>query len=302
MAAIAAVRVIAEDIKLAHSVFALPFAVLAATMAAYHAGAGSIDWRDFVGPLVLVVVAMVMARTAAMLANRILDHRIDAGNPRTAGRAIPSGRLPLGTAVIALVVTSLGFLAICILFGVLRDNWWPTILAIPVLGWITAYGLFKRFTWFCHLWLGASLALSPVAAAIAVDPATLATPPVWLLAAMVLCWVAGFDVIYALQDIEVDRRDGLNSIPARFGTDGALWISRGLHLVAALCLFGVARTQPGFGPAFLAAAVLVAVLLVVEHATVRQWGTTRMALTFVTLNGLVSIVVGIAGVGDLVIG
>ena len=302
MAAIAAVRVIAEDIKLAHSVFALPFAVLAATMAAYHAGAGSIDWRDFVGPLVLVVVAMVMARTAAMLANRILDHRIDAGNPRTAGRAIPSGRLPLGTAIAALVVTSLGFLAICVLFGVLRGNWWPAILGLPVLAWITAYGLFKRFTWFCHLWLGASLALSPVAAAIAVDPATLAAPPVWLLAGMVLCWVAGFDVIYALQDIEVDRRDGLNSIPARFGTDGALWISRGLHLAAAICLFAVARTQPGFGAAFLGATILVAALLVVEHATVRQWGTTRMALTFVTLNGLVSIVVGIAGVADLVSG
>ena len=302
MAAIAAVRVIAEDIKLAHSVFALPFAVLAATMAAFHAGAGSIDWRDFAGPLVLVIVAMVLARTAAMLANRILDHRIDAGNPRTAGRAIPSGRLPLGTAITALVVTSLGFLAICVLFGVLRGNWWPAILGLPVLGWITAYGLFKRFTWFCHLWLGASLALSPVAAAIAVDPATLATPPVWLLAGMVLCWVAGFDVIYALQDIEIDRRDGLNSIPARFGTEGALWISRGLHLVAAICLFAVARTQPGFGAAFLAAVVLVVGLLVVEHATVRQWGTTRMALTFVTLNGLVSIVVGIAGVGDLVSG
>jgi 4-hydroxybenzoate polyprenyltransferase len=297
--AIAAVRVIAEDIKLAHSVFALPFAVLAASMAAYHAGDGVIEWRDFAGPLAMVVGAMVMARTAAMLANRILDHRIDARNPRTAGRAIPSGRLPLGAAVAALVASSIGFLAICALFGVLRDNWWPLILGLPVLGWITAYGLFKRFTWFCHVWLGASLALSPVAAAIAIDPATLATPPVWLLAGMVLCWVAGFDVIYALQDVEVDRRDGLNSIPARFGVDRALAISRGLHLVAIACLYAVSRTQPGFGGAFLAAVVLVAGLLVVEHATVRQWGTTRMALTFVTLNGLVSIVVGIAGLGDL---
>jgi len=299
--AIAAARVITEDIKLAHSVFALPFAVLAASMAAFHAGDGSIDWRDFAGPLAMVIGAMVMARTAAMLANRILDHRIDARNPRTAGRAIPSGRLPLSAAITALVASSIGFLAICGLFGLLRDNWWPLILGLPVLGWITAYGLFKRFTWFCHLWLGASLALSPVAAAIAIDPATLAGPPVWLLAGMVLCWVAGFDVIYALQDVEVDRRDGLNSIPARFGVDGALMISRGLHVAAVACLYAVARTQPGFGGAFLAAVVLVTGLLVVEHATVRQWGTTRMALTFVTLNGLVSIVVGIAGIGDLAV-
>lgn len=300
MTAIAAVRVIAEDIKLSHSVFALPFAVLGASMAAFHLGDGSIDWRAFATPLVLVVAAMVLARTAAMLANRILDHRIDARNPRTAGRAIPSGRLPLGTAIAALTAAGLGFLVICGLFGILRDNWWPLVLGLPVLGWITAYGLFKRFTWFCHVWLGASLALSPVAAAIAIDPGTLAGPPIWLLAGMVLCWVAGFDVIYALQDVEVDRRDGLNSIPARFGVEGALWISRSLHLAAALCLYGVAKTQPGFGGAFLAAVVLVVGLLVVEHATVRQWGTTRMALTFVTLNGLVSIVVGLAGVGDLV--
>ena len=297
--AITAVRVIAEDIKLAHSVFALPFAVLAATMAAYYAGDGRIDWGTFVLPLGLVVIAMVFARTAAMLANRILDHRIDAGNPRTSGRAIPSGRLDLRTAVVAFTIACLGFLVICGLFGILRDNWWPLILGVPVLAWITAYGLFKRFTWFCHLWLGASLALSPVAAAIAIDPSSLAGPSIWLLAGMVLCWVAGFDVIYALQDVEIDRRDGLNSIPARFGFDGALWISRFLHLTAVGCLLGASRTEPGFGGLFLASVILVGILLLIEHATVRRWGTTRMALTFVTLNGLVSIIVGIAGVVDL---
>lgn len=296
---IPAVRVIAEDIKLSHSVFALPFAVLAASMAAFHAGGGRIDWTNFWTALVLVVVAMVFARTAAMLANRILDHRIDAGNPRTSGRAIPSGRLSLRAAITAFVVASVGFLLVCLTFGILRDNWWPAVLGVPVLAWITSYGLFKRFTWFCHLWLGASLALSPVAAAIAVDPGSLAGPPIWALAGMVLCWVAGFDVIYALQDLEVDRRDGLNSIPARFGFDGALWISRGLHVIAVAMLFVADRTEPGFGVGFTVAAIVVTILLVVEHATVRRWGTTRMALTFVTLNGLVSIAVGVAGVVDL---
>ena len=299
MTAIAAVRVIAEDIKLAHSVFALPFALLAATMAAYHAGDGRIEWAAFALPLVLVVVAMVFARTAAMLANRILDHRIDAENPRTQRRAIPSGRLEIRTAVTAFTIACLGFLAVCVLFGILRGNWWPSILGVPVLGWITAYGLFKRFTWFCHLWLGASLALSPVAAAIAVDPSSLVGASIWLLAAMVLFWVAGFDVIYALQDIDVDRRDGLNSIPARFGVDGALWISRLLHLISCVCLVGVSIWTPGLGRFFAVAVVLVVLLLVVEHLTVRRWGTTRMALTFVTINGLVSILVGFAGMLDL---
>ena len=187
------------------------------------------------------------------------------------------------------------------LFGVFYGNWWPVILAVPVLGWITAYGLFKRFTWMCHLWLGASLALSPVASAIAVDPAFLASPPIWLLAGMVLCWVSGFDVIYALQDVEVDRRDGLNSIPAHFGVDGALRIARLLHFFAAILLFAVYRTEAAFGTLFLVAAFLVAGLLLLEHATVRRWGTTRMAITFMTINGVVSIVVGIAGIAELTV-
>ena len=294
-----ALRVIADDIKIAHSIFALPFAVLAAAMAAFAAGEGRIDWADFTGRLVLVVVAMVFARTAAMLANRILDRRIDAENPRTVGRAIPSGRLSTRSAVIALIVSAISFVLVAALFGLLYGNWWPAILAVPVLGWITAYGLFKRFTWMCHLWLGASLALSPIAAAIAVDPAVLASPPIWLLAGMVLCWVSGFDVIYALQDVDVDRRDGLNSIPAHFGVDGALRIARLLHFFAVILLLAVYRTESAFGSLFLVAVFLVAGLLLLEHATVRRWGTTRMAITFMTINGVVSIIVGVAGIAEL---
>lgn len=292
-----ALRVIAEDIKIAHSIFALPFAVLAAFMAAQF---GGMPFASLAAPLGLIVVAMVFARTAAMLSNRILDHQIDAGNPRTSGRAIPSGRLSMRSAVSALAVSSIGFLVICGVFGVLRENWWPLVLGLPVLAWICGYGYFKRFTWLCHLWLGASLALSPVAAAIAVDPAALSTPPIWLLAGMVLCWVSGFDVIYALQDVDIDRRDGLNSIPTRFGVDGALRLSRLLHVFAVIFLFAVARTESAFGDLFHAAAIMVAILLLIEHATVRRWGTTRMAITFMTINGIVSILVGAAGVIELV--
>ena len=301
MVAINAVRVIAEDIKLAHSVFALPFALLAATIAAYDLGDGTIDWAGFITPLVLVVIAMVFARTAAMLANRILDHRIDAGNPRTQGRAIPSGRLPLGTAVGAFLLCSVLFLTVCIAFGVLLGNWWPTVLGGPVLAWITSYGLFKRFTWFCHLWLGASLALSPVAAAIAIDPSSLAGPSLWLLSGMVLFWVAGFDVIYALQDVEVDQNQGLHSMPSRLGVSRALIAARVMHVVAVLCLLGVATSVPALGTMMLIVSGAVAALLVFEHLTVARWGTSRMALTFFTLNGLVSCLIGITGVVDLVL-
>jgi 4-hydroxybenzoate polyprenyltransferase len=293
---VTALRVIAEDIKIAHSIFALPFAVLAAFMAAQF---GGMPFVRLAVPLGLVVVAMVFARTAAMLSNRILDHRIDAGNPRTSGRAIPSGRLSVQAAGFALAISSLGFLLICGIFGVLRENWLPLALGVPVLAWICAYGYFKRFTWLCHLWLGASLALSPIASAIAVDPASLSAPPIWLLAGMVLCWVSGFDVIYALQDVDVDRRDGLKSIPVRFGVGGAMNFSRVLHLLAIIFLFAVYRAEPAFGPIFLGASILVAVLLIIEHATVHRWGTTRMAITFMTINGIVSIVVGTAGAIEL---
>jgi 4-hydroxybenzoate polyprenyltransferase len=291
----AAIRVIAEDIKIAHSIFALPFAVLGAFMAA----AGSIIWSAFIGQLLLIVVAMVFARTAAMLANRILDHKFDSRNPRTDRRAIPSGRLSLTTAKSALAISAIGFFVVCALFGILYGNWWPAILGVPVLVWICAYALFKRFTWFCHLWLGASLGLSPVAAAIAVNPASLEAPAIWLLAAMVVCWVAGFDIIYALQDIDIDRRDGLLSVPARFGSDGALLISRILHCAAVVFLALTWKTEPAFGALFLGTVIVVAILLIIEHATVRSWGTTRMALTFMTLNGMVSLVVGLAGIVDL---
>ena len=293
-----AIGIIARDIKIAHSVFALPFALLGAFMAT----AGVIHWPTFIGQLLLVVVAMVFARTAAMLANRILDHRIDARNPRTVGRAIPSGQLSLRAATLALAISAAGFFIACLLFGAFYGNWWPTILGVPVLAWICSYALFKRFTWFCHVWLGASLGLSPVAAAIAIDPSSLASPAIWLLAAMVVCWVAGFDVIYALQDIDVDRRDGLSSIPARFGTDGALLMSRLMHLACVVFLALAWKTFPLFGSLFLGAVILVGVILVAEHATVRRWGTSRMALTFVTLNGMVSVVVGLAGIVDVMAG
>lgn len=298
---LATARKIAADIKLHHSIFALPFALLAAFMAAAPAGA-SIDWTRFGGQLALIVLAMVLARTVAMLANRILDRHIDRENPRTAGRAIPSGGVTTSAALTALVGGAAAFLAVCLAFGLLYGNWWPSILGIPVLGWLTVYPLLKRISWLCHLYLGSSLALSPPAAALAVDPgAVTAQPALWLVAAMVMCWVAGFDIIYALQDVEVDRRQGWHSVPARFGVTGGLWASRGLHAIAVLCLAAAGRLDPRFGAIFASGVILVAVVLALEQLTVARWGTSRVTLAFFTLNGVVSCILGLLGIIDVLI-
>lgn len=298
---IAALREIAADIKLAHSVFALPFAVLGAFMAAIGFEA-AIDWRRFAGQLVLIIIAMVFARTWAMLANRVLDAKIDARNPRTKHRAIPAGRLSMRAAIAAMAVCAIGFMAVCIAFGAFFGNFWPAILGLPVLAWIGAYGWFKRFSALCHVYLGSSLAISPLAAAIAIDPAALgAQPALWLLAVMVLCWVAGFDVIYALQDVAVDREEGLHSMPARFGEGRALWISRAFHAIAAICLIAIVLVDPRLNIIFALGVAVVIALLLYEHATVARWGTTKIALAFFTLNGLISCLLGTLGIVDVLV-
>ncbi len=293
-----AAREIARDIKLTHSVFALPFAALGAVYAVTRTAHP--DWAAFALDGALVLACMVCARTAAMLANRLVDRQLDAANPRTQSRAIPAGRLSVFAAVVAYAVAGIAFVGCAALFGALHQNWWPLALAVPVLLWISVYGLLKRFTMMCHLWLGASLALSPPAAALAVDPQSLTEAAPWLMAAMVLCWVAGFDIIYALQDVEVDRRDGLHSIPSKLGVTRALWCARALHLAAFLFLVSLWQDVPEFGLLFGCAVALVGALLLVEHATVHKWGKLRIAATFTTVNGAVSLVVGGVGVASLV--
>lgn len=292
---------LARDIKLSHSIFALPFALLGLFMAAWPSPPlATIGGLDLIVSILLVVIAMICARTAAMLANRWLDHDIDARNPRTAGRALPSGATDSRTVLAGLIISAGLFMIACLLFLVLLGNWWPLILGVPVIGWLCLYPLLKRMTWACHLWLGASLAMSPLAAAIAVQPETLSNQPaLWLLSGMVLCWVAGFDIIYALQDVDIDKQEGLHSIPSTFGLNGAMWFSRTLHLIAGICLILAWLLDQRLGGAFLAASIAACLLLVIEHLTVRRWGTSRMAITFFTLNGVVSCILGAAGIIDL---
>ncbi len=293
------------DIKIAHSVFAMPFALLGGAMAAWPpeaSGLHPVPRQHLIWIVALLVAAMVTARTAAMLSNRLLDRRIDARNPRTASRPLATGAASTAVYAWSLAASALVFVLIAAGFLWAFANPWPVILSLPVLAWICVYGLFKRFTSWCHVWLGASLAISVPAAAVAVDPAAIVeVPSVWLLAGMVLCWVAGFDMIYALQDVDVDRAEGLHSMPSRLGGAGAVGVSRALHVAAVLLLLMVWWIDPRFGPVFLMGVLAVATLLAVEHATVRRWGTSRMALTFFTLNGVVACVLGAAGIADLLL-
>lgn len=297
-AGLAAVREIARDIKLSHSVFALPFALLGAFVAL---PAGPIDRGRLALSAALVVGCMVAARTAAMVANRLLDRHIDARNPRTAGRALPAGRIEVGTARLAFVASSLAFFALAALFGVLQGNWWPAALSVPVLGWICAYGFCKRFTMLCHVWLGASLAMSPLAAALAVRPESLAAPAPWLLSAAVLCWVAGFDVLYAMQDVEVDRRDGLHSMPARLGEPGAAWVARLLHAACVVFLLAFRGSDPAMGTAFGAAVWIAAGVIALEHVVLAARGAGGFARHFTLLNGIVSLVIGGIGIASVAV-
>jgi 4-hydroxybenzoate polyprenyltransferase len=291
-------RLAAADIKLAHSVFALPFAVLGAFLAREPHE----PWSRFAAQLAIVILCMVSARTWAMLVNRLADARIDAANPRTHSRPVASGRLPFPDAFgLALAAAAL-FVAATALFYALFANPWPLMLSVPVLIWIGFYSFTKRFTAACHIFLGGALAASPVAAAIAVRPAAaLDTPAVWWLAGMVVLWVAGFDVIYALQDIDFDRRRGLKSIPARLGWRGGVWVSRLLHAGALAMLITAWRCEPRLGPLFGAAVALVAALLVTEHIVLARGGKAGLDMAFFTLNGVVSCVLGVAGCLELVV-
>lgn len=286
-------RDFAADIKLGHSVFALPWAVLATFLAAQTLGRR----LPTPGQLALIVLCMVLARTVAMAANRLLDAALDARNPRTAGRALPSGRLRPRFVLIVAVLCGGAFVAATSLFGFVYANWLPLTLSVPVLLFVSAYPLLKRFTRWVHYYLGAALGLAPVCAWIAIAGSL--DWPVVVMGVAVLLWTAGFDILYACQDRDVDVRDGLHSLPARLGIAPALWLARTSHLACVALLLWLKWLVPQFGPLYLAACVLVLVLLVSEHLLVRADDLSRINLAFFTLNGCVSLTLGILGVIDV---
>ncbi|MFG0258402.1 MAG: 4-hydroxybenzoate octaprenyltransferase [Phycisphaerales bacterium JB043] len=290
-----------RDIKLAHSVFALPFALLGAFLATpVLRGGDDASWATLAWQLGLIVVCMVLARTWAMLFNRLVDARFDRENPRTAGRAFASGRVSLARGWIIASISAACFVVACAGFYLIDKNVWPIALSLPTLGWVALYSLTKRFTSLSHLFLGGALAASPIAAALAIDPAFLwSHAVVWWLALMVVFWVGGFDVLYALQDEQFDRERGLRSIPSRFGASGGVWLSRLMHLVCWGALVMSWRTDDRLGVVFALSVVLVGVLLLCEHAVLQRRGLAGLPVVFFLINGIVSCVVGTLGIMDL---
>lgn len=283
------VRTFASLVKLSHSVFALPFAVLSLLAAT--------NGRPEIRSLLLVVAAVVAARTAAMAYNRLADRDLDAKNPRTASREIPRGAVSPRFAFVSTVVAGAAFVLICSMLST-ACLW----LSLPTLAWLLGYSHVKRFSFLCHVWLGAALGLAPVAAWIAVDPtfSTRLVAPI-VLGVGVLAWVAGFDVMYACQDEAFDRAAGLHSIPSRFGAARALTMSRGLHVVAFVGFVGFGVAVP-MGVAWFVGTAVAAGLLVWQHASIRATDLSRIDMAFFTANGMISLVLLAAGCVDLYVG
>lgn len=301
-----ALRLLAADIKLAHSVFALPFAILGAFLVGPGSAGDRASWLGFAGKVGLIVVCMVGARTWAMVFNRLVDREIDARNQRTSGRMIAAGRVSPFVGWFAALGAAGVFVLGAWAFWWFFKNPWPSYLAAPVLAWLAFYSLTKRFTAMCHVVLGVSLAASPVAAAIAVRPdAVFSTPSVWWIAGFVVLWVGGFDVVYALQDQEFDRANKLRSIPVALGTQGAVWMARAWHAVAVLTLLAAWTSHTELGGLFAAGAGAAVCLLGVEHMVLAQSCRNdptkpRLHAVFFTLNGFVALVLGGAGAVDTV--
>ena len=267
-------KITLEMIKWEHSVFALPFALCGAVLAA----GGLPAWHQ----LAWIIVAMIAARSAAMAFNRLADVSIDAANPRTAVRALPAGLLT-PSFVSAFVAISCGVF----ILAALQLNRLTLVLSPVALAVVLLYSYSKRFTRFSHLFLGFALGIAPAAAWIAVRGSL--DPRILLLTAAVTCWVGGFDVIYACQDYEFDRNYGLHSLPRHLGIKTALWIARGLHVVMLGLLVALVMV---FGLGKLAAVGVVAVagLSTYEHALVRHDDLSKLNAAFFTMNGLISVV------------
>ncbi|HJQ09681.1 MAG TPA: UbiA-like polyprenyltransferase [Gemmatimonadaceae bacterium] len=265
-------------VRLPHTLFALPFALVGVVLASYVAPItpGSVLW---------VVVAFTAARFAAMGFNRIVDREIDARNPRTRMREIPSGVMSVREATVAVTLASLLFLV-----AAWQLNTLCLILAPVALAWVLFYSYTKRFTRWSHLVLGIGLSIAPVGGYLAITGRW--SSPWWMLIALAIAvatWVAGFDILYALQDVSFDRENGLYSVPSTFGEANALGIARILHFttVAALALAGLGA---GAGLVYFAGVIVAAVLLLYEHSLVKVNDFSRLDAAFFTMNGVISIV------------
>lgn len=311
---LATVRHFLSLIRFSHTIFALPFALLSALMAwrltadqqfapgAFSdlvvldgtatdvlpfAKARTFNLRDLLG----ILLCMVFARSAAMAFNRLADRKLDAANPRTAGRHLPAGILSVAQVTAFALACSTAFVASTAMF---LPNRLPLILSVPVLIFLLGYSYTKRFTSLAHIWLGAALALSPVAAWIALRGEVIIQLPTDLLPALVLggavwAWVAGFDMIYACQDYEYDRSARLHSIPVLLGVAGALRLAAACHLATIGLMAALPLVYPPLGWIYWSGVAAVAVLLVYEHALVRPDDLARVNTAFFNVNAVISL-------------
>lgn len=269
-------------VKLPHTVFALPFALVGVVLASYHAPVtlGTVGWT---------VLAFTCARFTAMGFNRIVDRDIDAANPRTRQRELPSGALRVTEAVVAVTIAALLFV-----YAAWQLNPLCAMLSPIALGWVCFYSYTKRFTRWCHLVLGFGMAIAPVGGYLAVTGKW--SSPWWMLIALALAvatWGGGFDVLYALQDIEFDRSQKLHSLPSTLGGPRALLFARVLHVITVVCLAAVGyATYAGThaGTYFAVGVAVAAVLLIYEHSLVKADDFSRLDAAFFTMNGVISIV------------
>jgi 4-hydroxybenzoate polyprenyltransferase len=268
----------ANLVRLPHTVFALPFALVGVVLASHISPITPAD-------VLWVVIAFTTARFAAMGFNRIVDREIDSRNPRTRSREIPSGVMTVREASVAVVIA-------CVIFVVAAWQLNPLCLLLsPVaLAWVLFYSYTKRFTRWSHLVLGIGLSIAPVGGYLAITGAW--SDPWWMLIALataVATWVGGFDILYALQDVGFDRENGLHSVPAAFGEPTALGIARALHIATVLAL-GIAGVGAGAGAVYFAGVVVATLLLLYEHSLVKPNDFTRLDAAFFTMNGVISIV------------
>ena len=278
-------RVTLEMIKWEHSIFALPFALCGAMLAA--------GGFPTVHQLAWIIIAMVAARSAAMAFNRWADASIDAANPRTSARALPAGQLSPMFVVTFVVVSSALFILAASQLN--RMTLWLSPVALAVL---LLYSYTKRFTRWSHLVLGLALGIAPAAAWIAVRGSL--DPRILLLTAAVTFWVGGFDVLYACQDLDFDRETGLHSIPRYLGIRRALWVARAFHMIMLALLIALLWSF-GLGKLAMAGVAVVGALLVYEHSLVSADDLSKLNAAFFTLNGVISVLFFVFVAGDLLL-
>ena len=278
-------KIILEMIKFEHTIFALPFAVMSAFIAA--------DGLPALAKFGWILVAMVGARSCAMAFNRLADAEFDAKNPRTATRALPAGLITKST-VWGFTIASAGLLV----FAAWQLNPLAFALSPVAIVVVMGYSYTKRFTALSHFWLGLSLSISPVGAWIAIQ-GSFAVPPI-ILCLVVLLWTAGFDIIYACQDVNFDRKHGLHSIPAKIGVRWSLWLSSALHVIAVLLLLGLPLLVE-LGLFYYIGVGIVVLIFIYEHAIVKPTDLSRVNLAFFTLNGMISLVLMALSITDILL-